>query len=600
MIDPSSPFLDRFLGRVIGHYEIIEKLGQGGMGAVYKARDQKLGRWVAIKVLLPAVAADPARMALLEQEAKAAAQVSHPHVVTVHALGTEDGNPYLVMEYVDGTLLSEEIRLRGALNLVRALDIARQIADALDAAHSRRVVHRDIKPANVIITPSGGVKVTDFGLARLVENECRSGITSGLKGTPAYMSPEQIEGRKVDHRTDIYSLGVTLYEMLTGRPPFCGTPLLETARRIVEEPWPPIRSLCPYLPASIDEIISRMASKDPDARARSAAEIRDAITRWLVSDLSFSDSTVRMPVQPDRRKRRSLRRNVLLGIAGGLVFVAAAIMGFLVVYDEGRATRIPDHAPGLAFVLPYVGPSDETGGYEVFRHLRTALEKTFEGIGGVRVLPAHVTRDEFAVLYDEVMKSGAEKFLAMEREHGALIQIVVENKYNRIGRIPGEETASMYRIMVNPNVLNHQTASLEEIPGWGEVKMRLIRHRALEGTQNDLEWIALAAAFELTRFAYERGIVELSPADAGRMWHNLLDQLVDIAAVSAHAKELVHEIENRVEASAPPQSLGIEDAAEVFDRCRLLMQAHQISFDEVNEMIARNFELRMAPFKRNL
>jgi len=217
------------IGRAIAHYSIVEKLGEGGMGVVYKARDQHLDRFVAIKVLPPEKVADPERKRRFVQEAKAASALNHPNIVHVYDIDQQDGVDYIAMEWVEGITLGEAIGHKG-LKLGEALKYAVQIADALAKAHAAGIVHRDLKPGNVMVTADGRVKVLDFGLAKLAEaaatpdDETRTAQPStelGVAvGTPGYMSPEQAEGRKVDARSDIFSFGSLLYEMLTGRRAF--------------------------------------------------------------------------------------------------------------------------------------------------------------------------------------------------------------------------------------------------------------------------------------------------------------------------------------------------------------------------------------------
>ena len=210
--------------RRIGPYEIRETIGQGGMAAVYKAHQPSLDRVVALKVISAHLASETEFMERFRQEALASARLTHPNIVIVHDFGEDGGVPYLVMEYVEGTTLSE--LLDDALSPERAQNLVDQIAAGLDYAHSRGVVHRDIKPQNVLVTPEGRVVLADFGLARIMESAKRLTMTGGIVGTPEYMSPEQAAGRPTDQRTDIYALGVILFEMIVGSRPYTAeTPL---------------------------------------------------------------------------------------------------------------------------------------------------------------------------------------------------------------------------------------------------------------------------------------------------------------------------------------------------------------------------------------
>jgi serine/threonine-protein kinase len=265
----------------IGRYEILEELGRGSMGAVFKARDPQIGRIVAIKIILTANL--PAEEnALYRQrfvrEAQAAGQMTHSGIVTIHDIAEDEtGQPFLVMEYVAGTTLHTLLRPAPTGKLVerfplkKTLDICLQVAEAMDYAHQRGVVHRDIKPSNIIVTPEGRAKIADFGIARLSGTEATH--TLSVTGTPAYMSPEQFRGGLVDKRSDIFSLGAMLYWMSTGEKPFPGENLTQVSFNVVyREPAPP-RQIVPSLPADLEVILSRCLAKKPDDRYAAAREV---------------------------------------------------------------------------------------------------------------------------------------------------------------------------------------------------------------------------------------------------------------------------------------------------------------------------------------
>jgi serine/threonine protein kinase len=271
-------------GDRVEHYEVISAIGEGGMGEVYLARDTKLGRRVALKLLPDYFAKDANRMRRFKQEARAASVLNHPNVCVIHEVGqTEDGRPFITMEYVEGPTLRERMAA-GDMKLREALDVAVQIADALAAAHGAGIVHRDIKPENVVLRPDGYIKVLDFGLAKLTES--REGVdsqtattlmrtsTPGLvMGTVAYMSPEQARGIAVDQRTDIWSLGVVLYEMITGRAPFAGETPTDVVVAIVERDQPALVEVDPDLPLELDRIVRKALRKDRDERYQLAKEM---------------------------------------------------------------------------------------------------------------------------------------------------------------------------------------------------------------------------------------------------------------------------------------------------------------------------------------
>jgi len=261
-------------GSKLGRYAIVAPLGAGGMGQVYRAQDERLERFVAIKVVTPGVLqGDESRTRFL-REALALAKLSHTNIAAVYDVGEQDGLDYIVMEYVPGESLAEKLR-GGVLPVVVATSIAIQIAEALGEAHEAGIVHRDLKPGNVMITPKGQVKVLDFGIAKLLladTDETQSIVTRGVLGTPRYMSPEQLEEREVDSRTDLWCLGVLYYETLAGTTPFRGETDMTTMRAILERPPTPLREWRPDAPAGAEKIVTRALEKDPDMRYQTAAE----------------------------------------------------------------------------------------------------------------------------------------------------------------------------------------------------------------------------------------------------------------------------------------------------------------------------------------
>jgi serine/threonine protein kinase len=278
------------------HYNVTEKLGEGGMGIVYKARDTRLDRFVALKVLQPGVIADPERKRRFMQEARAASALNHPNIITIHDIVHETGSDFLVMEYLSGNTLEALIKGTG-LQLKEALNYAIQIVDALAKAHSAGIIHRDLKPSNIMVTADGVLKVLDFGLAKLVE-QAEEGLQSKpaktfgfqkpqteagtIAGTPAYMSPEQVQGKAVDARSDIFSFGAVLYEMITAAQPFRGKDQLARA-----EPEP-VRALAPATPIQLETLILRALCKDPEVRWQSMTDLKVALGEVL-EDVSRSN-----------------------------------------------------------------------------------------------------------------------------------------------------------------------------------------------------------------------------------------------------------------------------------------------------------------------
>jgi predicted Ser/Thr protein kinase len=278
------------VGRTIGHYRIVRVLGVGGMGIVFLADDTRLGRPVALKALAARFTKDPQRRERLRREARAAAALAHPGIATVYALEEFDDHVYIAGEFVPGETLRDELG-RGPLPASRVIDTAVALARALEAAHDRGVVHRDLKPENVIRTPAGDVKILDFGLARMRDvPQPAAEITAegALLGTPAYMSPEQIRGDAVDFRTDLFALGIMLYELATGAHPFAGSNAASTIARILEIQPPHITDRVPAMLSTavglgdLDRIIARCLEKHPDARYQS--------THDLVTALEFAEA----------------------------------------------------------------------------------------------------------------------------------------------------------------------------------------------------------------------------------------------------------------------------------------------------------------------
>jgi serine/threonine protein kinase len=287
-------------GQRLGPYEILGPLGRGGMGEVFRARDTRLGRDVAIKVLPAGMAADAAAAARFDQEARAVAALSHPHILAIHDFGQHDGVPYAVSELLEGETLRDRIS-SGRMPLRKAVEVALQIAQGLAAAHAKTIIHRDLKPENIFLTADGHAKILDFGLAKVqtVDESAQTRTAAPtdpgtVLGTTGYLSPEQAQAKVVDTRSDIFSFGTVFYEMLTGRRAFKGDSTIDTLHSIVHDAPPSIDTVVPEVPRELRWVLDKCLAKDPEDRYQS--------TRDLVVDLKniarSLDSSPKLPVTP--------------------------------------------------------------------------------------------------------------------------------------------------------------------------------------------------------------------------------------------------------------------------------------------------------------
>ena len=346
-------------GRTISHYEIQEKLGAGGMGEVYKARDPRLNRLVAVKALPASAVGDPERRRRFLQEAQAASGLNHPNIITIHDILRDDqGNEYMVMELVAGQTLGETIP-PGGLSVSRTLQYATQIADALAAAHAAGIVHRDLKPGNVMVTRTGRVKVLDFGLAKITAatslTDATRTIGSGhltvegsILGTVSYMSPEQAQGKRVDARSDIFSFGALLYEMVTGEKAFQGDSTLTTLTAILRDEVRPVSELSGTAPPELDEVIRRALRKDPAERWQSMQEVHAVLEGLRVRHESGILSATQVLPPPPRKKAAPWT------LVAAVFALAAGLGGWYMVRHRAARPPQPGAPPQSASPAPPV------------------------------------------------------------------------------------------------------------------------------------------------------------------------------------------------------------------------------------------------------
>src|ERR1017187_2292851 len=411
------------IGQQVSHYRILGKLGGGGMGVVYEAEDLKLGRHVALKFIPENLTGDPKSLERFTREARAASQLNHPNICTIHGIEDNNGHPFIVMEKLDGESLKQHISGQ-AMPLEEVLDVGVQVADALVASHAKGIVHRDIKPANIFMTPSGQVKVLDFGLAKLVQlggvdegGDQALTAVGGIPGTAVYMSPEQARSETIDARTDLFSFGTVLYEMATGKKPFTGNNSLMTLDAVLHaKPIPP-RELNPKIPIELEGIIGKAMEKDRKHRYQSAGEMRSDLAllkreaeSGTIKPVTGSTAMLRAASRTFGRDSRLLTY-ALLGTAALLITVLAAVGAW---WYKHRETANAEQRSAIA-VLPL---QNMNGDFNT-DYLRFALADELSSVltysRSLEVRPSSVTRKYVALDVDP-------KVVGKELRVGRLLQ----------------------------------------------------------------------------------------------------------------------------------------------------------------------------------
>jgi eukaryotic-like serine/threonine-protein kinase len=504
-------------GRTLGDYHVLRRIGQGGMGQVYLAEQISLKRNVALKILRSELASNPVSLQRFKAEAEAVAKVTHANIVQVYAYGEADGFPYIALEYVEGRNLKEFVARKGPPKLAVALSIIRQIASGLQRASEAGIVHRDVKPENILLTAKGEVKVADFGLSRcLVGDQQPLNLTQSgvIMGTPLYMSPEQVEGKPLDSRTDIYSLGVTCYYLLAGKPPFDGATPFEVAMKHARDEAPPLAAVCPDLPEGLCAAVHKMMAKDPAQRYQTGREILRDLARlrggvagstMAVSKPLLSVELVAVPsgsqplpaTAPTGRSRR-IMLYALMGASVAAALLVGAVAGWM---------RRTSAAPPVAAIANAAGADEDLLSVNDEEALRRLADKYLQ--------PANAGRDvsvgmklclDLGVLYLEQHRlDDAEKLF------DRLAKVPDVRSYRTLGRLGGAIVLALRDKAEESNKAFHEILTTDPL-------LAEAAKHAKEGKQVDPEfrkmwtnapfrfWLARAVNFNVRNGVKEKDV----------------------------------------------------------------------------------------------
>ena len=440
--------------RTLGDYEILEEVSRGAMGVIYKARHTKLRRIVALKVMIAGEYASAEQIARFEKEARAAARLRHANIVPIYEIGAEGGNRFFTMDFIDGTPLDVLIA-RGELSPRDSLKIVASVGDALAYAHEHGIIHRDIKPSNIMIDRSGRPQIMDFGLAKQIDSDSRFTRTGTTIGTPSYMAPEQARGenKKIDRRSDVYSLGAVLYEMLAGRPPFTGETMMNIVMKVIHDEAAPLRRFAPKMHRDIETIVFKAMEKEPRRRYQSMTELADDIRRYLAGEMIFA-----RPAGPLLRIARMLRKYrspIIVGTVIGVLM--AAVSGIIIQVLVRNEAELKHKADLVERELLLRTAEQEPVWAEYMRDefSGSKLAEAWQPSGGEwkvqkGQLVVHAGAETFVLLKNQVKGNAVIEFAASADAAGARINCFLGESRRaaytmRFGNWQGE-TLSLYRL----------------------------------------------------------------------------------------------------------------------------------------------------------